>query len=140
MTAPAVQDTKTCEVCDKPFTRRIYQTGAESSARFESRRRCSRYCGVNTMDIAALFTDERITYRQADYWLHRFPHLFSALATGSGTGRARHFQATDVVVLRGMARLVHAGLTPTAAARVIADGEGLHEVALSEHVVVRVIA
>lgn len=79
---------------------------------------------------------EPMTYRQMQFWISRFPELFSDKAN-PGTGYARELTWTDIERLRRMARLVDAGLRPAAAARA-AVGDGYHR--LSAHVVLRVSA
>lgn len=93
---------------------------------------------MNLDELWRSLLDEPITYRQLDYWLRTYPHLFTAPAAGVGSGYHRKFTDTDLARLRRIARLVDAGLKPAAAAS-IAAGEGQYQ-RLSAHVLVRVTA
>lgn len=131
----SLPDTKTCESCGQTFSR-IRSYGPVQAGRWARMTRCKRACGTNSSDLAALMLRERITYRQADYWIRSYPHLFSDRAKGSGTGCSRRYEASDLAVFTRMGRLTRAGLTVGAAARVAADP--LNVVRLSDHVVVEV--
>lgn len=81
---------------------------------------------------------EPITYRQLDYWIRRFPDLFSNDAQDVGTGVRRDLTHRDIDRLRTMARLTAVGIRLDVAAQLAADGGGYHR--LSPHIVMRVSA
>lgn len=82
--------------------------------------------------MPAALAREPITYRQLQFWISRFPELFSDNAN-PGTGYTRSLTRTDVERLRLMAQLVEVGFTPAAAAKVAALGPGRQQ--LSRHIV-----
>lgn len=89
-----------------------------------------------TASLVDLAVEVGITYRQADHWCRR--GWVVAARSRSGSGRPRLLEAAEVVVLRTMARLVHAGLTPETAARLArskAVHGGLHRLADGVHIV-----
>lgn len=58
-----------------------------------------------------------VSYRQLDYWI-RAGYVKPMGDPGPGTGNAREFSWVQVQIATWMARLVKAGFTPAAAARI----------------------
>lgn len=81
------------------------------------------------MDVVA---EVGISYRQADYYVRRG----WVLAPSPGSGYHRRLAPKEAAVLRTLARLVIAGLTPETAARLAREtnGRGRHELADGVHI------